>query len=304
MKQSTIKDQKGSALIITLLIVSLLVGLVVNFIYETYIDSASLSNWSNAQKASLIAKSGQTLSANVLKNHINDFPKTMATFEIPVFIDFGPGSTLFIKAEDENSKFNVNGIIENDGDTDEYNLACLKKLFEYLNINPEVTLAIADWIDPDIEPRLPNSENNSKNSFLWSLEELKLIDGIDDIIFNKISPYITVYKHQYNTPQININTAPLAVLVSLHPYMTEAHAKEVVDSRKGTPFTQVADIPGYSTYNAENVSANIAGGDFASGLTVKRHKFRVNAIATVNEITRVIETVMDTDMKIYFWREA
>ena len=58
---SSISDQRGSALIVTLLLVAVLVSLVVNFVYEVHIDSSSLSNWSNAQRASFIARSGQTL---------------------------------------------------------------------------------------------------------------------------------------------------------------------------------------------------------------------------------------------------
>ncbi len=289
MSQSTIKDQRGSALIITLLIVSLLVGLVVNFIYETYIDSASLSNWSNAQKASLIAKSGQTLSANYLKMINNYPPTTTRETVLPVFIDFGPGSNLFIKVEDESSKFNINSIRFPKGTIDTGPFELLQKMFEYLKINPDVAQAIADWLDKDINPNLPNS----KNSFLWNLDELKLIDGIDDETFNKISPYLKVHGDN----KININTAELPVIISLDTEMTEALANTIIEHRKNSPFTDTGHV--------QNLSGlGTIGQRIKLKISVRGTNFRVTAIATINEITRLIETIMDTSMNIYFWREV
>ncbi len=291
--QSPIKNQRGSALIITLLIVSLLVGLVVNFIHDTYIDSASLSNWSNAQKASLIAKSGLTLSSNFLKR-LPGFPTTTTRETvIPVFFDFGPGSNLIIKAEDESSKFNINSLRFQKGTIDTDALTLLQKMFESLKINPDVALAIADWMDTDLDPRLPNSENTSKNLSLWSLDELKLIDEIDEETFNKISPYLKV--HGDNT--ININTAELPVLISLHKDMTEALANTIIEHRENAPFTDPGHVQRLSGFGSIGI-------EIKNNITVRGTNFRITAIATINEITRIIETVMDTSMNIYFWREA
>ena len=95
-------NQKGSALIITLLIVTILVALTVEFAYDVYIDTSALSNWSNAQKASLIAKSGQTLSARYLTEIKNYSYTNIRAIELPVEKDFGPGAELMIRIEEEN----------------------------------------------------------------------------------------------------------------------------------------------------------------------------------------------------------
>ena len=178
--------------------------------------------------------------------------------------------------------------------TNEKALSSLKKLLEYLNINPNLSLVIADWIDPDKEPRLPDSEDVAKNTFLWSVDELKLIEGMmDKNIFGKISPYITVYGNN----QVNINTAALPVLVCLSPDMTEALAKQIIDYRETTPFekaSSIVNVPGFEAIGIKILNR----------ITVKGSNFRVTAKATVDEITRVIESVMDTSMKIHFWREG
>ncbi|GBD96308.1 general secretion pathway protein K [bacterium BMS3Abin06] len=287
-------NKEGSALIITLLLISILVGLVVDFVYDVYIDSSSLSNWSNAQRASLIARSGQNLSTQYLVLAKESSYTYVREIEMPVPGDFGTGAFLSIKVEDENSKFNINSIIYPNGMTNEKALSSLKKLLEYLNINPNLSLVIADWIDPDKEPRLPDSEDVAKNTFLWSVDELKLIEGMmDKNIFGKISPYITVYGNN----QVNINTAALPVLVCLSPDMTEALAKQIIDYRETTPFekaSSIVNVPGFEAIGIKILNR----------ITVKGSNFRVTAKATVDEITRVIESVMDTSMKIHFWREG
>ena len=290
---SHLKNQKGSALIITLLLITILVGLVVDFVYEVYIDSSSLSNWSNAQKASLVAKSGQTLSTHYLTK-VNNYTYTYTKeLVLPVLIDLGPNTSLYIKVEDENSKFNINSIINDRGSTNEDALASLKKLLEYLNINPDLSLAIADWIDPDSEPRLSDSENVAKNTYFWSVDELKSVNGMTADIFNKLSPYVTVY----GDGRINVNTAELPVLVSLSGDMTETFANNIIESRKNKPFENANEIVRVSGLKA--IGIRIQG-----KISVKGSSFRVTATARVNEISRVIESVMDTSKKIYFWREA
>jgi general secretion pathway protein K len=295
---SSYTGQSGSALIITLLLITIIVGLAVDFIYGVYIDSSVLSNWSNAQRASLIAKSGHTLSAQYI-NEVNNLNYTdISELVLPVIRDFGPNASVVIKIEDENSRFNVNSIIQPNGLTNEKELSSLKKLFEYLNINPDLALAIADSIDPDSEPRLTYSEDISKNTFLWSLDEIKLMRDIDKETFDKVQPYLTVHNNKNSLVyQININTAPMPVLMSLHPEMTELTARNIIDYREDFPLESTAHV--VRVTGMETIGQEILG-----RISVKSVNFRITANAQVNEISRIIESVMDTSMNIHFWRET
>ena len=169
----------------------------------------------------------------------------------------------------------------------------MKKLFEYLNINPDLYLVIADWIDPDMEPRLSDSEDGAKNTFLWSVDELKLIEGIDKKTFDRISPYITVF----GDDTANINTADVPVLVCLDENMTESLANQIIDYRKDSPFEHASHVQRIS--GMESI-----GLPLSSRMTSKSTIFRITTTSNVNGITRVIESVMDTSMKIHFWREG
>ena len=291
----TVHSKKGSVLIITLLIVTVLTGLAVEFAYEVYTGTAALSNWSNAQKASLIARSGQTLSTGYLID-MKDFTYTYpGEIYLPVAKDFNSDVILIVKIEDENAKFNINSIIYPNGLTNEDALSSLKKLFEYLNINPSLAMAIADWIDPDHEPRLRDYEYTSKNSFLRSMDELKLIEAVDKKVFETISPFLTVYGD--GADRININTAKLPVLLSLHNDMTETLAKSIIDYREISPFENESHL--------QRVSGMETIGQLLLGrITVKSSNFRVISTAMVNEITRIIESVMDTSSQVRYWREG
>jgi len=292
--QSSIVNQKGSALVVTLLIITILTSLTVEFAYEVYVETSAFSNWSNAQKASLLAKSGQNIVSSYM-DEVRGFSYTyLGEMYLPVGEKLGGlDAIVTIKIEDENSKFNLNSIIYSNGLTNEEALSSLKKLFEYLNINPSLALSIADWIDPDQEPRLRDSEDKAKNSYLWSVDELNFIEGIDEKTFKTIRPFITVYGNGL----ININTAELPVLVSLHDNITEALAKRIIDYKGISPFKKEVDIQKVS--GMESIGPLLLG-----RITVKSSNFRVISTATVNEITRVIESVMDTSMKIQYWREG
>jgi general secretion pathway protein K len=288
-------NKSGYALIITLLIVALLTSLTVEFAHEVYINTNALSNWTNAQKASLTAKSGQVLASKYIKSIANLSYTYPGRTTLPIEKKFGDDTLLIIKIEDEDSKFNINSIIYQNGLTNTEALSSLKRLLEYLDINPSLALAIADWIDPDSEPRLRDSEYMAKNSYLWSIDELRLIPGIDRKVYEKIKPFITVFRQDR---RININTAELPVLISLHPDITETLAQKIIDYRESSPFEK--------TYHILRVSGMESIGPLLIGklISVKSTNFRVISMATVSEITRVIESVMDTSMNIKYWREG
>ncbi len=291
-----VSNNTGAALIITLLLMTLLTGLAVEFVYEVYIGTSSLSNWRDAQKASLIAKSGQSITSNYIKG-INELSYTYYDeLLLPVDLDFGPDTSLTVKLEDENAKFNINSIVYYRGKTDPITLESLKRLLESLNIDPEVRFSIADWIDSDSEPQFGDSESNAKNSSLWDINEIKFIKGIDDDVFNKISPFITVHgNRQY--PKININTAMIPVLISLDKDITEILAKRIINYRESSPFETISDIIRVSGFDAIGI-------EIQNRITVKSSDFRVTVRAVVNGTTRVIESVMDTSMNIHLWREG
>lgn len=286
--------RQGSALIITLLVVAILSGLVVEFAREVYIGTSALSNWTSAQKASLMAQSGQTLGSSFVSSISTASYTYPGEIVFPVEQEPGNGAFLLVRIEDESAKFDINSVVYPNGLTNEEALLSLKKLLEYLEINPDLALSVADWIDPDHEPRRRNSEFGVKNAPIVSVQELKNVEGFDLKAIEKLSPFITVYS---SGSRININTAQLPVLVSMHKDMTEALAQKVIDYRENSPFESTASV--------QNVSGmETIGVQIISRIAVKSSFFRIMSTATVNGITRVIESVLDGTARVAFWRET
>lgn len=287
-----VSDKTGTVLIITLLLITLITGLAVDFAYNVYIGTSLLANWRDGQKASLLAKSGQVLTSRYIEDIDDRTPAVVQTLTIPVSFDLEDGTELSVTIEDESAKFNINSIIYENGHTNTTALNSLKILLDYLDIDDTLAFFIADWIDPDSAPRAGDSEVNAKNTFLWDIHELMFIRGVDDEVFSKMSPFLTIYGNQ----MININTAAVPVIMSLNKDITEELAERVIFFRESSPFedkSHIIQVTGFESIALPFTSMAIRGSDF-----------RVISRAEVNGVPRIIESVLDTNLHIHLWREG
>jgi hypothetical protein len=79
--------------------------------------------------------------------------------------------------------------------------------------------------------------------------------------------------------------------------MTGALAKRIIEYREASPFKDWRDV--------QNISGmNTIGQQIGKTANTKSTDFRVTSTATVNEITRVIESIVDTSKTVRFWREG
>ncbi len=86
------------------------------------------------------------------------------------------------------------------------------------------------------------------------------------------------------------------MLVSLHKDMTEALAKRIVEYREDSPFEDLSQL---ESIVGMKIRTQIIG-----KANTKSTDFRITSTATINEITRVIESIVDTSKTIHFWREG
>ena len=129
-------------------------------------------------------------------------------------------------------------------------LARFALLLRNLDIDEAVLPAILDWMDADTDERFPNGAEDdfysrlkppyrSANHGFADISELKLVRGIDEEVFAKLRPFVTVLP---DVTAINVNTAPVEILMSLAPAMDRATANMVVEARKVRPFRTVAEF--------------------------------------------------------------
>jgi len=295
-----LKDQKGIALVVTLLALVLITAIVVEFSYGVYTSTNNLYNWRDSQRLSIMAKSGVNVSAkyllDILGRYSYSYPGSM---ELPVenpFEDFN--GTIIVRIEDETSKFNINSIVSDGGVFNKNAYMSFQKLLNVLSLDEKIADRVADWIDKDSEARLPDSEVGAKNSALVSVDELLLINGINRKDYDKLLPYITVFGDR-TLPLINVNGAEAPVLMSILDTgkgefpITEDLSKRIIKYRQNMPFEDLAQ---FNKFAGTGLSV--------SQITVKGTNFYIKSTAASGGVKRIIETVLDTSQaKIRYWKE-
>ncbi|MCI0468884.1 MAG: type II secretion system minor pseudopilin GspK [Nitrospirae bacterium] len=295
MKKKPSLNESGIALVLTLVITALITAMVIEFAHGVYVSTNLLHNWQTAQRLSLISSSGLDVSTDLLNNYMGmssyTYPKTMAIpVEMPLK-DFR--GEIILKIEDENSKFNLNSLIYPNGLLNKDGYDSFKRLLTVLEIDVSLADRIADWIDPDKEPRITGAEKSSKNGYLDSIDELLLFSGLDKTDYNKLARQVTVYGDRL----VNINTADIPVLMSLSASVDRETAQRITRQRDISPFLAASDILKVSGLERSGIA-------LMGLLTVKGSAFLITSTAEAEGVTTIIESVIDArDRRIKYWRE-
>lgn len=293
------KGEKGFILVLVLVILALMTSMVVEFSYGVYTTTTNLKNWAQSQRLSLFARSGINLASAAIKEQARIYRYTYpGRVEMPVegIVD-GFDGRVVISVEDEGGKLNLNALVMRNGRVNKEVYNSLKRLLNVLRLDEGIAMRIIDWIDGDREPLIRDSEDEAKNNYLDSLDELLLIKGINREAYDKLRPYVTVYGVTERM-NININTAEIPVIMSLSNAMTEEMAKSIVRQREFKPFTGTDD---------PDLTATL--GDLKTPLMgvidVRSNFFHVTSVAEEEGIKRVIDSVLEMrgDVIVRYWKE-
>jgi len=294
------KNQKGMALVVTLLALVLITAMVVEFSYGVYTGTQNLYNWRDSQRLSIMAKSGINVSQRLLPDLVNGENFSYPAMEFPVenpFDDFSGSVTVSI--EDEASKFYINSLINQRGEKNEIPYNLFRRLLKVLSLNERIADRVLDWIDRDSTAEFPASEAGAKNSALLSVDELLLINGISREDYNILMPYVTVYGPKDNSLLVNINGAQKPVLMCLSEKIDDELAQRVIEHRKIAPFERkdyLQNVKGFGDSNIYN--------PISSYIDVKGTFFHLKATASSGGVKRIIETVLNISSgNIEYWKE-
>lgn len=288
------------ALVLTLMILTLITAMVVEFAYGVYTTTSALYNWKDSQRLSFLSRSGVSLAIKTISDippdELYKFPGKML---IPVEnVVKGFSGTVVVSVEDENGKFNLNSL-KTPG-----NIQAFRTLLRSLGLDESIADRVSFWIDKDSVPALISSKEVSKNAFMDSVDELLHIRGIGLQTYEALSPHVTVYGYGGSEDsRVNINAASIPVIMSLSESISMEQAREVVNQRKLKPFEGKGDLEraGFSKALINDISSRI----FAGQRTPPRN-FRIVSVSEENKIKRVVETVVAvegvTDL-IRYWRE-
>jgi general secretion pathway protein K len=256
------KNERGMALLATLLAVALMTILVVDFATSAALSYRSAANQANELRALYLARSGiqvgiallerDSFSDALQKQQYDALTDVWAIPTPPIPVD---GGTVSVSIVDEARKLNINKLYDWRAHqiNDDY-AQMIARLFEGIGVTTDLIPIIVDWLDPDSIDSEGGAESDyylqlmppyePRNSSMPTIGDLRALKGMDDATFFKLASYLTT-----NEIAINLNTASPEVLSALTPTLSNNPdlVKEIVAAREFHPFMSANDatnLPG------------------------------------------------------------
>ncbi len=158
---------------------------------------------------------------------------------------------------DEARKFNINNILNpENGEVNPRGVEQFTRLMGLLGMPPDLVPAIVDWLDRDSIDMPGGAEADyylrlippyePRNGPMPTIGDLRMVRGVDDATFLRLRDYLTVMPE----PLVNVNTAPGEVIACMEPELTAnlRLTKQILLARDIKPFKDlgqvVTDVPG------------------------------------------------------------
>ena len=297
MKSKKKYNNTGFALIITMWVMFIIVSLVISIAYITRLELKKSRYHINKVKAFYLARGGVEEAISELYKNDYKIPQNFISEQFNIskqrVLEDG---YYWVNIEDENAKLNLNTISE-----DRLNAL---SAFDQIVGKKEIIDSIFDWLDADSQTRPYGAEEvyyqflhpgyHCENGIINTIEELKLIKGVNEKNIKILKKYLTVAT---KTGKININTASLEVIQTL-PKLSIDMAQKLLYARDLYEFISEEDI---KTFFGEDIYKEIA-----NLVTVKSDTFRISCAAYVGNSYKEIETIVRMDSKspkIIWWQE-
>src|SRR5262249_42922266 len=128
------------------------------------------------------------------------------------------------------------------------------RLLANIGLSPALIPILIDWLDPDSITSDGGAEADyylhlippyePRNGPMPTIGDLRLLKGMDDATFLRLSNFLTAMQTGAGECCINANTASPEVLAALTPELERDSdtVKQIVDVRSIRPFNQVTDL--------------------------------------------------------------
>jgi general secretion pathway protein K len=289
-RRVAVRNQRGIALLVVLLVVALLTITVTEFTYSAQIDAHRTRNALHALQAQLLARSGINLAEGFL---MLDEDATFDAYSEEWWLhllEFCDGAQLDettllrCRVRDESGKLNINNTKEPrrfaqaQGVTKSAVLRdAMRCIFQGAGVEVDIVDKLADHWQQE-PPPLPSGEPGTVPEFT-SLEDFGATFGIPTELLHKLRPVMTAQPSSL-LPSININTASQQVLVAVltddAPTCTAPDVvAEIMERQRDIerPYKNSGEIP---VQNVDN------GGIKRQLFAVRSRLFRLEASALTN----------------------
>lgn len=298
------RDERGVALLLALLVLALLVALILEFDGDARREYRDAAAFRDNFKATVLTRAAVQAARAVLQQDLLKDKQTgefydsltdLWAFPIQQYT-IGDG-LLSAQIEDEQGKLNLNDLaVSGVPAAKKIKVLRFKRLFELLQLNPDLVDAIVDWVDTDDVPEPAGAETlyyqslrpayRAANGPFQTVRELKLIKGMTPEIVEKLVRYVTIYPAEGES-KVNINTADSLVIQALDPDVTQSMAAEIIQAR---PFKKIIELD--KVASAKETFARLR---IPPVYDVKSNVFSGRMTLTVNETTKAGAVVLQRD---------
>jgi len=313
-----LENEKGIALLVTLLILVLVVALAYE-VFRIGAQSAQTGAYGrDSIRCVLLAEAGTgaariALRVDARDNQYDTLDEIWSRSALPITLGDGE---VRVTIEDEERKIDLNRLMLPNGIApDERRLAVFQRLLDTLGIDRGVADAVVDWLDTDENPRAGGAESSyylglpnpyrAKNDLFDTIGELRLVRGVTSEVFEKLRPFVTVS----SSGMVNINTAPKEVLMSLSAGTDLAGggaidaktADEIIQYRKDNPFTDTSQLGNVSPFLRDLYARTL----IRNIVDVRSMYFHVRSSGDVGGTVRTIDAIgirTGNEVQWRFWR--
>lgn len=232
--------QRGTILISALILVALATIVAATMFFETMMSARRSAAAFEMEQALQVGQGAEALAAYALGEDDgqddtakDDWNKPYGPFEIEA------GVQLAAQITDEQAKFNINTLVNNEGKPDEDSVKVFRRLLELAGLETRWAGLIIDWIDADSDTVSDGGEDNlytrrqpahlTANMPVSSISELLQLPGFTQEMFRKLAPHITALPPSAN--RINVCLADGIVLDSLYA-LSSSHVGFVEHSQR------------------------------------------------------------------------
>lgn len=312
------ENEKGIALLVTLLILVLIIALV-HEVFRIGAQSAQTGAYGRDSIRCILLAEGGTGAARIAlrvdarDNQYDTLDEIWSRSALPITLGDGE---VRVTIEDEERKIDLNRLMLPNGNApDERRLAVFQRLLDTLGIDRGVADAVVDWLDNDENPRAGGAESSyylglpnpyrAKNDLFDTIGELLLVRGVTSEVFEKLRPFVTVS----SSGLVNINTAPKEVLMSLSAGTDLAEggaidaktADDIIQYRKDHPFTDTSQIGNVSPFLRDLYARTL----IRNIVDVRSTYFHVRSAGDVGGTIRTIDAIgirTGNEIQWRFWR--
>lgn len=299
-------DERGVALLLALLVLALLVALILEFDGEARREYRDAAAFRDNFKAQTLTRAAVQAARAVLQQDFLKDKQAGEAYDAPTDLWAMPiknyaigDGFLSAQIEDERGKLNLNDLAAAPGDElqKKTKIQRFKRLFELLQLSPDLVDALVDWVDADENQEPVGAESQfyqsqhppyrAANTPLVGFGDLRLVKGFTPEIVDRLSRYVTLFPAEGGA-LVNLNTADLLVIQALDPAITQTMAAEIA---QGRPYKKKEDLDRIGSF--QEIGAKLRATQ--SGYDVKSEYFSARLVISVNDITKTAWVVLQRD---------